>query len=247
MTNLQNRRILLAISSLMIVLGANLFSYSASAQNLTIPNTFASGTPAVAAEVNENFDAIAMAVNGFGGQTSMADVVTFFLEDEVTPAAGDVVGTAELTRTGAGVRLTANSTLLHAGAAYTLWWIIFNNPAACDPAGCSGADFGIPEVEASVMNATGRVADATGNATFSAFLPVGFMHTNPSSLNGRQLFGPGLQNVAGATIHVVIRCHGPWSGNIEQISTVAGDCLNAASPSGCYDAQAIVFPEPAGP
>ncbi len=64
MTNLQNRRILLAISSLMIVLGANLFSYSASAQNLIIPNTFASGTPAVAAEVNENFDAIAAAVNG---------------------------------------------------------------------------------------------------------------------------------------------------------------------------------------
>ncbi len=64
MTNLQNRRILLAISSLMIVLGANLFSYGASAQDLTIPNTFASGTPAVAAEVNENFDAIAAAVNG---------------------------------------------------------------------------------------------------------------------------------------------------------------------------------------
>jgi hypothetical protein len=243
MTNLQNRRILLVISSLMIVLGANLFSYGASAQNLTIPNTFASGTAAVAAEVNANFDAVATAVNG---DTSMADVVTFMLPDE-TPAAGDVVGTAELTRTAAGVHLTANSTLLDVGAAYTLWWIIFNNPAACDPAGCSEADFGTPAVEASVMNATGRVADATGNATFSAFLPVGFMHTNPSSLNGRQLFGPGLQSAAGAVIHVVIRCHGPWSGNIEQISTVAGDCLNTDSPSGCYDAQAILFPDPAAP
>jgi hypothetical protein len=231
----------------MIVLGANLFSHSASAQILTIPNTFASGTPAVAAEVNENFDAVSTAVNSLlGGQTSTADVVTFFLPDE-TPAAGDVVGTAELTRTAAGVHLTANSTLLDAGAAYTLWWIIFNNPAACDPAGCSDADFGTPAVEASVMNATGRVADATGNATFSAFLPVGFMHTNPSSLNGRQLFGPGLQSAAGAVIHVVIRCHGPWSGNIEQISTVAGDCLNTDSPSGCYDAQAILVPDPAAP
>ena len=243
MTNLQNRRILLAISSLMIVLGTNLFSYSASAQNLTIPNVFASGTPAVAAEVNENFDAVATAVNSFGGQTSTADVVTFMLPDE-TPAAGDVVGTATLTRTAVGVKLTANSTLLDAGAAYTLWWIIFNNPAACDPAGCSDADFGNPDVEASIMNATGRVADATGNGTFSAFLPVGFMHSEPASGNGRQLLGPGLQNATGAEIHVVIRCHGPWSGNIEQISTVAGDCLNAASPSGCYDAQAIVFPLP---
>ncbi len=244
MTKLQNRRVLLVSSSFLFVLGATLFSYSASAQSLTIPNTFASGTPAVAAEVNANFDAVAAAVNG---QTSTADVVTFFLEDEVTPAAGDVVGTAELTRTAAGVRLTANSTLLEAGAAYTLWWIIFNNPAACDPAGCSGADFGTAAVEASIMNATGRVADATGNATFSAFLPVGFMHTEPVSGNGRQLLGPGLQNATGAEIHVVIRCHGLWSGNIEQISTVAGDCLNAASPSGCYDAQAIVFPLPAAP
>ncbi len=243
MTKLQNRRVLLVSSSFLFVLGSILFSYSANAQ-LTIPNTFASGTPAVAAEVNANFDAVAAAVNG---QTSTADVVTFFLEDEVTPAAGDVVGTAELTRTAAGVRLTANSTLLDAGAAYTLWWIIFNNPAACDPAGCSGADLGIPEVEASIMNATGRVADATGNATFSAFLPVGFMHTEPASGNGRQLLGPGLQNPTGAVIHVVIRCHGLWSGNIEQISTVAGDCLNAASPTGCYDAQVIVFPLPAAP
>ncbi|MCH8308827.1 MAG: hypothetical protein IH930_11910, partial [Proteobacteria bacterium] len=117
MTKLQNRRVLLVSSSFLFVLGATLFSYSANAQ-LTIPNTFTSGTPAVAAEVNANFDAVAAAVNG---DTSMADVLTFFLEDEVTPAAGDVVGTAELTRTAAGVRVTANSTLLDAGAAYTLW------------------------------------------------------------------------------------------------------------------------------
>jgi len=246
MTKLQNRKVLLVSSSSLFVLGAILFSYSANAQ-LNIPNTFAAGSPAVADEVNANFDAVATAVNDLGGQTSTADVVTFFLEDEITPAAGDVVGTAELTRTAAGVHLTANSTLLEAGAAYTLWWIIFNNPAACDPAGCSGADFGTAAVEASIMNATGRVADATGNATFSAFLPVGFMHTEPVSGNGRQLLGPGLQNATGAEIHVVIRCHGLWSGNIEQISTVAGDCLNAASPSGCYDAQAIVFPLPAAP
>jgi hypothetical protein len=243
MTNLQNRKMLTASSIFLFALGANLFSYGAGAQILTIPNTFAGGTPALAAEVNENFDAIATAVNSLGGQTSTADVFTFMMPDE-TPAAGDVVGTADLTRTAAGVNLTANSTLLDAGSAYSLWWVIFNNPAACDPAGCSDADFGTPEVEASVMNATGRVADATGNATFRAFLPVGFVHTNPSSLNGRQLFGPGLQNAAGAEIHVVIRSHGPWSGDIEQISTFVGDCLNAASPSGCYDAQAIVFPLP---
>ena len=247
MTDLQNRRVLLVSSSFLFVLGANLFSYGASAQDLTIPNTFAAGTPAVAAEVNANFDAVATAVNDLGGQTSTADVFTFFLPDEVTRAAGDIVGTAELSRTAGGANLTIDTTMLDAGAAYTIWRVIFNNPGACDPAGCSGADFGTAGVEASVMNATGRVADANGDATFSAFLPAGYMHTNPSSLNGRQLFGPGLQNVAGAEIHVVVRSHGPSSGNPEQISTLLADCDNAASPSGCYDAQAAVFPLPPSP
>jgi len=224
----------------MIVLGANLFSYSASAQNLTIPNTFASGTPAVAAEVNENFDAIAAAVNG---QTDTADVLTFFLEDEVTEAAGDMVGTAELSRIAQGVNLTLHTTMLTPGAAYTIWWIIFNNPSACDPAGCSGADLGTTAVEGSVMNATGRVADSNGEAWFSAFLPVGFMHTEPASGNVRQVFGPGLQNVAGAEIHIVVRCHGLSTGDFEQISTLLGDCMTSG-PTGCFDAQFAVFPLP---
>ncbi len=240
MTESKFKRVTLGFSSFLIILAASLFSYSASAQVLTIPNTFTAGEAAVAAEVNANFDAVATAVNG---QVSMADVITFFLPDE-TPAAGDVVGTAELTRTAAGITLSATTTMLDAGSAYTLWWIIFNNPAACDPAGCAGEDLGTAGVEGSVMNATGRVADATGNATFSAFLPVGFIHTNPSSLAGRQLFGPGLQNLAGAEIHVVIRSHGPSTGNIEQISTLLADCVHETAVTGCYDAQAIVFPRP---
>jgi hypothetical protein len=240
MTESKFKRVTLGFSSFLIILAASLFSYGASAQVLTIPNTFTAGEPAVAADVNANFDAVATAVNG---QVSTADVMTFFLPDE-TAAAGDVVGTAELTRHAAGVYLTADTTMLDADGAYTLWWIIFNNPAACDPAGCTGDDFGTAAVEASVMNATGRLADATGNATFNAFLPVGFMHTNPSSGAGRQLFGSGLQNVAGAVIHIVIRAHGPSTGNIEQLSTVGADCVHETALTGCYDAQAIVFPDP---
>ena len=242
MTKLQNRKVLLVSSSSLFVLGAILFSYSANAQ-LNIPNTFAAGSPAVADEVNANFDAVATAVNDLGGQTSMADVLTFFLEDEVTPAAGDMVGTAELNRTAMGVNLTIDTTGLTAGAAYSIWWIIFNNPGACTSLGCGidSADFGNPAVEASIMNATGRVADGSGNATFNAFLPVGFMHTEPASGNVRQVFGPGLQNVAGAEIHIVVRCHGLSTGDFEQISTLLGDC-NTSGPTGCFDAQVAVFP-----
>ena len=248
MTELQSRRVLLVSSSFLFVLGANLISYGASAQDLTIPNTFTAGTPAVAVEVNANFDAVATAVNDLGGQTSMADVVTFFEEDEVTLAAGDMVGTAELNRTSGGANLTIDTTMLTAGAAYTIWWVIFNNPGACTPLGCGldAADFGNPAVEASVMNATGRVADANGNATFSAFLPVGFMWTNPVSGNIRQDLGPGLQNVQGAEIHVVVRCHGASTGDVEQISTLMGDC-NTSGPTGCFDAQLAVFQPPPSP
>ena len=136
-----------------------------------------------------------------------------------------------------------HTTELGPGNAYTIWWIIFNNPGAC-AAGCAGPDLGNPLVEGSVMNATGRVADSDGNAWFSAFLPAGFMHTNPSNGDLRQVFGPGLQNVNGAEIHIVIRCHGPSTGSVEQISTLLGDCNNAASPTGCYEAQAAAFPLP---
>lgn len=253
MTKLQNRKVLLVRTSLLFVLGANLISYGASASEVTIPNTFTGGTPAVADEVNGNFDEVAMAVNdndvriaAMEPKVSMADVVTFFLPDEVSPAAGDVVGTAQLNRTAEGVNVTIDTTTLTAGAAYSIWWIIFNNPAACTHLGCGhdDADFVNPDVEASIMNATGRIADDNGNASFSAFLPVGFMHTNPANGNIRQDLGPGLQNLTGAEIHVVIRCHGASTGNVEQISTLLGDCNTGAGPSGCFDAQLAAFPLP---
>ena len=196
--------------------------------------------------------ALAMAISGPAqAKDSKTDVFTFFNADG-SRAEGDVVGEATLKRSKEGVNLTVHTTALDPGYAYTIWWVIFNNPAACDPvAGCSDADFGTAEVEASVMNATGRVADSDGNAWFSAFLPAGFMHTNPSSLNGRQLFGPGLQNVKGAEIHIVVRCHGPSTGpfgDTEQLSTFNGDCLiiddDGVMVDICYDAQAAVFPLP---
>jgi len=189
--------------------------------------------------------ALAMAISGPAqAKKSKADVVTFFNADG-TPAAGDVVGEATLKRSKEGLNLTVHTTGLGSGNAYTIWWIIFNNPDAC-AAGCAGSDLGNPAVEGSVMNATGRVADSDGNARFSAFLPVGFMHTNPSSGNIRQIFGPGLQNVKGAEIHIVVRCHGPSTGGVEQISTLFGDCEADDGMGGmvCFDAQAAVFPKP---
>ena len=189
---------------------------------------------------------LAITVSGFAeAQTSKADVFTFFNADG-TPAAGDVVGHATLKRSHEGVNLTIETTSLGPYGAYSIWWVIFNNPGACGEGGCSDADFGNPDVEASVLNATGRTADTDGNATFSAFLPVGQILTNPSSGAVRHAFGPGLQNARGAEVHVVVRCHGPTTGNPEQISTLFADCIADDGDGGlvCFDAQAIVFPLP---
>ena len=62
------RRILLSLSLLLTV------SLSANAQTVSVPNTFADGTPALASEVNANFDALESAVNGINCATA-ADVV----------------------------------------------------------------------------------------------------------------------------------------------------------------------------
>lgn len=242
MLNPRNRKELRLSSTFLVILSTILISFGANAQ-VTIPNTFTAGSPAVADDVNANFDALAAAINAAAGETSTADVFTFMLPDG-TPAAGDMVGSSTLNRTPSGVTLSASTTMLGVDAVYTLWWVIFNNPAACAADPCADTDFATAAVEASVMNATGRAADANGEATFSAFLPVGFTHTEPVSATGRQLFGPGLQEAAGAEIHVIIRSHGPASGNPEQLNTFMADCDNVAPAMGCYDDQAIVFPRP---
>ena len=223
-----------------LLLSITLVSGPASAQNLEIPNSFVAGTPALADEVNENFAATANAVNELGGTTTTSDVITFMLPDG-TISTPEVVGSGELNRSAAGLTLSISTGSLDANTAYSIWWVIFNNPSACVD-GCGEDDFAIAEAQASLMNASGRFVGDTNSSTFAAFLPVGFVHTNPSSGNGRQIVGTGLQNISGAEILVAIRNHGPSTGNIEQISTFNGDCMNTESPMGCFDQQLLIFP-----
>jgi len=91
---------------------------------------------------------LAMVISGPAkakGKDSKTDVFTFFNADG-TPAAGDVAGKADLKRSKEGVNLTVRTTGLEPGNAYTIWWVIFNDPEACSPTGCSDADFGTADV-----------------------------------------------------------------------------------------------------
>lgn len=182
-------------------------------------------------------------------KTQHADVVTFQNPDG-TAAMGELAGSARIKRSKQDVLLSLETDQATPGDAYTVWWIIFNNPDACDldnMPGCDGGDLGTPEVVASGLNAGGGVADDDGNFTITTVLPAGFMHTNTEGAT-RQLFGPGLQDTAGAELHVIVRSHGPANPNqdpnddsielIGQISTVEGSCgINA-----CFDPFVAIFP-----
>lgn len=128
---------------------------------------------------------------------------------------------------------------------YTNWWVIFNHPEFCSAPGCGAKDFpqngGNPNVQASVLWATGRVADANGQGTFSAHL------TADGSAPGEVRFGPALLNPR-AEIHIVVRSHGQASTDPAtlqlQLTTFGGGC-STSNP--CMDQQAVQhFPQGGG-
>jgi len=134
----------------------------------------------------------------------------------------DVVGTSTLVRNKNGITVNFMTTNLIPGHAYTLWWIIWNNPQYCAvPGECNDPDFGNAEaVGVDVLFAAGHVADEDGVGTFSGHLRVDGAKGAFSSL--------GLEdgNAFSAEVHLVLRSHGPAIPGMvnEQISTVGGGC-----------------------
>jgi hypothetical protein len=180
----------------------------------------------------------AIAIGPADAQTSHTDV---FIFGEPTM----VVGSATMKREKNGVRVAIETSDLVAGDAHSVWWVIFNNPDACAGPVCAASDFGNPDVNAAVLHATGGKSDEFGDATFNAFLPLGLIRLNRTA-DGRERhrLGAGLQDPKGAEIHMVIRTHGPASGNvaelIEQMSTFGGLC-DPGPMDPCADVQAAIF------
>ncbi len=135
-----------------------------------------------------------------------------------------------------GIVLTISTTGLLPGGAYTVWWVLFNEPEFCSPPGCDLGDLppngGNPNADASVLWATGRVVDAHGQGHFSAHLAAGGLATAP----GQILFGPALLDARGAAILAVVRSHGAALTGAElnaQLTTFNGGC----PPNTCQDVQ----------
>ena len=128
------------------------------------------------------------------------------------------------------------TTRLDRKAGYTAWWVIFNNPDACDADGCGLNDLGTAEVAASIFYAAGFVTGTDGTANVTAHLEAGVLAEGID-----HFFGPGLtaENGLEAEIHAIVRSHGALIAGLvaDQIGSFAGACdLNP-----CEDQQAVAF------
>lgn len=174
-----------------------------------------------------------MLVLAMGTSHSTADVLYFGTTDVVPNSS------SKLTRNNNGISMNIKTTDLEAGAAYTIWWVIFNNPENCSDGECGENDVlppGVnPDADVSVAFAAGHVIGNNGKGNFGGHLSVG----DTSGLHPAFLDTNGLVDAHGAEIHLIVRNHGqPIPGEVsEQISTFFGGCpLNIL----CSDEQASI-------
>ena len=108
-------------------------------------------------------------------------------------------GDATFTRTLDGASISADADSLTPGNAYTMWWVIWNDPTQCAVV-CGEPDLGVDGN--TVLYAGGAIASEAGTASFTWHLSVG--GPVPAAVI------PGaLTNPIEATIHLVLRDHGP--------------------------------------
>ncbi|MFU8832950.1 MAG: hypothetical protein ACNA7J_12470 [Wenzhouxiangella sp.] len=150
-----------------------------------------------------------------------------------------------LTRNDRGVSFQLHTSELAPDSAYTVWWVVFNNPEYCQGDICGLQDLPLPDfpdadprVEAALLWATGDVSNDLGRARFSAHLFAG------ADAPGEVLFGPDpLLQDSNAEIHLIVRSHGPratLTGDElnDALTTFAGGCAEfEAGPNDCADVQ----------
>jgi len=121
----------------------------------------------------------------------------------------------------------------------TLWWVIFNHPEACGEA-CGEEDFENPDVAASVVYGTGQMTARDGRTRLVASL-----YGAEEGFADELIAGPGLTNVHGAEVHVVVRSHGDViaDARFDQMTQfVDANCSDLGGPNECRDIQFAIHP-----
>ena len=132
---------------------------------------------------------------------------------------------AKLVRRSDGVSFHINTQHLRAGHAYTVWFVVLNNPDACLATPCSAVDIlQRAETDAQVTYGAGHVVGGSGRAGFA-----GAFRSGP--IDG-WLAGGGLHDPRGAEIQLVLNDHGPKLAKFMpgMISTYRAGCTDASLP-----------------
>lgn len=150
---------------------------------------------------------------------------------------------ATLYRTRQSLEMRVAASGLAENSAFTVWWVVFNNPAAC-VMGCGADDLPRPAVRAAVFYAAGFVTGGDGVGTedgvgnVSAYVDAGAL---PAGIDIEM--GDGLESGNGfdAEVHIVVRTHGTISpGQVhKQIGTFNEGCTPL--PTSCANRQVAVF------
>ena len=133
--------------------------------------------------------------------TALADA-TFQSVDVLDVSSGMAVGgAATLTRDEDSVEVRLTMSGLDTDASYSVWFVVFNVPAACTGSPCSVADSADPDVELAVANVGGFVTGADGTGYMAGELEEGSL---PKGLAGFGTFDEPFTS----EIHMVIQTHG---------------------------------------
>jgi hypothetical protein len=164
-----------------------------------------------------------------------------------------------LMRNDDGVAVRVHSRKLPKGA-YTMWWVIFNNPQFCSDPGCGEKDFppplanGDPNVAVSIQFATGFIVPSN-NGKVRADAGLELDEETKFAAGDSGIASAKLQKPMTAEIHLVLRDHGPVDLAIihNQISEFDHtnnpnfpDFLTCGAPPNdeCTDVQAALHPAP---
>ena len=177
--------------------------YRSSIRSILIVLLVIGGSYAFASDKSDKSDK-----DGKGGWTSLQDAEMFDIVDDGVFMG---VGGGTLLRSKNAVEARLSMLVLDPGAAYTVWWVIFNKPSKCSAPGC-GPGEDIDQVEQSVIYANGFVAGYDGVANVTAHLNAGKVPAGWDVFLGwKDGNKSGLKKGNGnkAEFHMVVRSHGP--------------------------------------